>query len=281
MRWLRGRDDVRRPLVLEVQGDEVVVEGDDRFMTTGRPERVAVIAHWNMDARIDRSSAELVRALLGHGYEVLLVSTAPGSSRLEMPPDLAGRLTVLRRPNLGYDFGSWATALDRYPVISQAPQALLMNTSLVGPFAALDDLLAHFDQTSADVWGITDSTQFGRHIQSYCLGFKAGSLAEAPIARFWRELRVERDREAVIEHGELALGRLLRQERFVTDVAIPYWRVVADEQNPTIIGWRALLDHGFPFVKRQLLREPQVAPDGHRVQEEIARRFGQDADAWV
>ena len=29
-------------------------------------------------------------------------------------------LTVLRRPNVGYDFGSWATALDRYPAIADA-----------------------------------------------------------------------------------------------------------------------------------------------------------------
>ena len=67
----------------------------------------------------------------------------------------------------------------------------------------------------------------------------------------------------------------------MTDAAIPHWRVVADGQNPTIIGWRRLLDSGFPFVKRQLLREPALAPDGEEARTEVEQRFGVAVDGWL
>ena len=158
---------------------------------------------------------------------------------------------------------------------------LLLNDSLAGPFQPIDRLLRHFDDSGADVWGITDTSQFGHHLQSYCLGFKNGCLGEAPIARFWREIRVERSRDDVIWRYEIGLSRLLRRERFSVDAAIRYPSVVRDGENPTIIGWRHLLDLGFPFVKRQLLREPEVAPDGSKVREEVERKFGVDVDEWL
>jgi lipopolysaccharide biosynthesis protein len=279
MTWLRGRSGRARPLVLDAQGS-ATVEGVDRIGSEEHLERVAVIAHWAPDGRIDRSVRELSLALVQCNYAVLLVSTVEGTDPLEWPPDV-GRITILRRPNLGYDFGSWATALDRYPAIAAAERVLLLNTSLVGPFAPIDHLLRDFEESSADVWGITDSTQFGQHLQSYCLGFRGGTLQEAPLARFWREIRVEPSRAAVIEHGELDLGRLLARERYVVDAAIPSWRVVAGDRNPTIIGWRRLLDEGFPFVKRQLLLAPEVAADAQAIAGELRRRFGVEVEDWT
>jgi lipopolysaccharide biosynthesis protein len=188
---------------------------------------------------------------------------------------------VIRRPNLGYDFGSWSTALDRYPRCPAAEEVLLINDSLAGPFAPVHGLLAHFNRTTADVWGMTDSSQFGYHLQSYCLGFKRGVLAEPPLTRFWRTLRAETSRDNVIWHYEIGLSRVLRREHYSMDAAIRYARVVNDGQNPTIIGWRRLLDEGFPFVKRQLLSTPDVAPDGSDVPAEIVRRYGVRAEDWI
>jgi lipopolysaccharide biosynthesis protein len=265
--------------VLESQRADVRVEGLDHVSSMRHVERIAVIAHWAPDCRIDRSVMELIKALAASGYEVLVVSTVEGTDPLAWP-EATPPLTTIRRPNVGYDFGSWATALDRYAAIARADKVLFVNNSLFGPFAAIEPLIAHFEASSADVWGMTDSTQFGHHLQSYCLGFRGGALGEGSLARFWREIRVHRSREAVIEHGELGLGRLLGRERFVTDVAIPHWKVVAEGQNPVILGWRRLLDQGFPFVKRQLLKEPHVAPDAVLIPAELRGRFGIAVDEW-
>ncbi len=190
-------------------------------------------------------------------------------------------VTVVRRPNLGYDFGSWATALDRYPAIATSPHVLLLNDSLVGPFASIDHLLERFHASAADVWAVTDTTQFRHHLQSYWPRFQgrdpSGTLALAVLA----SVRVQGSREDVIWRYEIGLSQLLDREKFVTDVAIPYWRVVGEKQNPTILGWRRLLNDGFPFVKRQLLREPQIAPDGPEVSAELRRRFDVEVDEWL
>ena len=77
------------------------------------------------------------------------------------------------------------------------------------------------------------------------------------------------------------MSRLLGKERFVMEAAIPYQQVVGEGQNPTIVGWRRLLDLGFPFVKRQLLCQPEVAPDGSMVREEVQRKFGIILDEWL
>ena len=36
--------------------------------------------------------------------------------------------------------------------------------------------------------------------------------------------------------------------------------VVAPGENPVIKGWWKLLERGFPFVKREIVRDPSVAP---------------------
>ncbi len=279
MRGLRSLAQRRLPLVVEATGSDIQVEGDDDLDGATGVERVAVLAHWAPDPLVGRSATELTRALRRHQYRVVLVSSAEGDGPLawtDRPPGV----TVLRRPNVGYDFGSWACVLARYPQIAEAPRVLLLNDSLAGPFEPIDHLLEQFHMSEADVWGMTDTTQFSYHLQSYCLGFLKGILQETSLARFWRGIRVERSREDVILQYEVGLGQLLVREHFVLEAAIPYWRVVSAGQNPTIIGWRALLDQGFPFVKRGLLRRPALAPDGFAIRGELERRFGIDVGEW-
>lgn len=267
--------------MLKAQVSKVTVEGADHLGRGGRLARVAVIAHWAPDSRVSRSVAELVHSLRADDYALAIVSTAEGSGPLEWPRSRPAGITILRRPNIGYDFGSWATALDRYPAVSGADEVLLLNDSLAGPFEPIDHLLASFHDSGADVWGLTDTTQFGHHLQSYCLGFKHQTLGAAPLARFWREIRVEPTRDDVIWEYEIGLSQLLHRENYTLDAAIRSSTVVQEGQNPTILGWRSLLDHGFPFVKRELLRRPEVAPDGDEVRQELKRRYGVDVDDWI
>ena len=148
-----------------------------------------------------------------------------------------------------------------------------MNDSLVGPFAPIDHLLDRFHRSRADVWGMTDTEQLGHHLQSYCLGFRKGCLDHPELRAFWRGIRVEASRDDVIHRYELGLSRVLRHAKLSTEAAIEGWRAVDGDDNPTLIGWRRLLDLGFPFVKRQVLLDPGVCPDGHLVRDELRRRF--------
>jgi lipopolysaccharide biosynthesis protein len=280
MRALFRRSGDPGPRVLEANGS-VEVEGGDDLAEATNADRIAVLAHWSEAARVSRSVATTVVALVAAGYRVVVVSTSAVHGPLDWRGDRPAGLTVLRRPNLGYDFGSWTTAIDRYPAIAEAGRVLLLNDSIVGPFASIDPLLAKFHASTADVWAVTDTSQFEYHLQSYILGFAGKILREPPMRAFWRDVRVEASKEDVIWRYEIGLSRLLRRERYASDVAIPFRHLVRDGTNPVIIGWQRLLDRGFPFVKRELLVDPRVAPDAVTVPGELRRRFDVDVAEWV
>lgn len=264
---VRGRVRVERPGLLDVSAS-----------------RVAVLAHWSERPTVTRSFRALVGALVAGGYRILVVSGATCDSPLGWResdadgwPDV---VRVLRKPNLGYDFGSWAVGLDSAPWVARAPYVVLANDSLVGPFAPIGHLIAAFEDSPADVWGLTETLQFTRHVQSFLVGYRRGVLDEPPLARFWRTVRHYRDKSQVIHRGELALGRLMEREGYAVDAACVAQSVVAAGDNPTITGWRALLDRGVPFVKREIVRTPELAPEGDKIGAEVRRRYGTDIREW-
>ena len=119
------------------------------------PRRVAVVAHWAAVPTVSRSVEVLVGELAAAGYDVIVSSAAECSGPLQWR-DLPPEVSVFRRPNLGYDFGSWAQILELLPRVRSAEVALLVNDSLVGPFRPLAPLLAQMEADSAPVWGLVE-----------------------------------------------------------------------------------------------------------------------------
>jgi hypothetical protein len=246
-------------------------------------ERIAFVAHWSEGERQSRSTRRLVAELQRLGYRVIVSSTSPAPGRLDFAGDdvRLDELTVLRRPNMGYDFGSWAVAMAAREELLDRPNVLVVNDSLVGPFAPLDEVVAHFEETTADVWGMVESNQFAPHLQSFFRGFRYGVLAEPTMRRFWRDLRVVSDKDALIQAYEFGFTGFLVENGFSTTQFVHHSDVVGEGLNPTILGWRALLDAGVPFVKRELVRSPELAPDGRKLPAVIADRFGTDVADWL
>ncbi len=243
---------------------------------------VAVLAHWSARPTTSRSVNTLVHELQAYGYQVVVSSTCESGEALVWGPEVdIDELVVIRRPNVGYDFGSWSMGLDLVPAAVTADHTILLNDSMAGPFTTLRPLLEAFDATVADVWGLTDTQQMGSHLQSYFLGFRDGVLAERPLARFWGDVRHEAEKSHVIVRNEIGLSRLLQLEGFVHIPAFSHERVVAHGENPVIKGWRRLLELGFPFLKREILRDPDVAPAGRSAPAAVRRRFGVDVAEWV
>ncbi|GEN81635.1 rhamnan synthesis F family protein [Actinotalea fermentans] len=242
--------------------------------------KAAVIAHWSRSPQVTLSVRALVGQLSAAGYAVLLSSSSPAGPLVWGDLDLS-RVAVLRKPNVGYDFGSWAVALDRYPDLAAADTLVLTNDSMVGPFASIAPQLDLLASSTTDVWGMTETAQFTRHIQSYFLGFRRGVLRRPALAAFWRDVRHYDDKQLVIHRGELALATLLHREGIPLGAAFPAGSVVGLADNPTIIGWRRLLEAGFPFVKREVVRSPHLAPDGDRVAEVVRDLYDVDVADWM
>jgi hypothetical protein len=247
-----------------------------------RGPRVAVVAQWSISAQMTKSVCALVHDLQSAGYQVAVCSACEADEPLVWhdPVDVDA-LTVIRRPNVGYDFGSWSIALELLPGVSAAENAILANDSMVGPFRSLATLLEEFEASSADVWGLTDTQQFGHHLQSYFLGFRNGALGARPLKRFWADICHEDDKTDIIHRYEIGLGQLLHAEGFVQTPAFSHELVVEPGQNPVIIGWKSLLERGFPFLKREILRSPWVAPEGETAPTVLARLLEVDIREWA
>ena len=270
-----------RPRVLdEVAGRVHFERGSAEAL--GTPERVAVVAHWSRSATLNRSMTTLVSELADGGYHPVVVSACEEVAPLEWRGRMPAAVTILRKPNVGYDFGSWAVGLHTLPVIADARHVILTNDSMAGPFASIRDLLRRCDDARADVTGLTDSRQYFRHLQSYFLCFTGGILADAPLAGFFDGVRVEHDKWDIIRRYELGLNKLLRRESYGISALFRADDVVAQAgDNPVIKAWWRLLELGFPFVKREIIRDPSLAPRGEWIAREVRTVYGQQIEEWI
>ena len=277
---VRSRDAVGRPLVLdEVAGAVRVEHGEESAVEeTGR---VALVAQFSADARISRSLLELVRQLAENGYRSVVSSTCEAPGPLEWPGPLPDGTVVLRRPNVGYDFGSWAVALDRFPQVAGLERVILTNDSMVGPFAPIAPLLEHFERNPADVWALTDSYQLGRHLQSFFVGFRDGVLAEAPLRSFFERVRVEPEKMEVVRRYELGLTQACQRGAYSMTAMYRSQDLGIQGENPTLTGWQRLLAAGFPFVKRTLVNDPSTAPGAVDAARVVRGRFGVELSEWL
>ncbi len=274
---LRRREDAR--VVTDEVLDRVIVER--AAPAPRRVDRLAVLAHWSVDERLTRSVVTYLDELVRAGYYVVLVSAAESAKPLSFRHPVAGSVVVLRKPNVGYDFGSWAIGLHWARRWLGAETVLLANDSLVGPFWPLGGILEQVGASSADVVALTDNTQFRKHLQSFFLAFRGGVLGDPPLRDFWTGIEHQADKDRIIHDSELGLSALLSREGYASDVLFPSWKVVVDGLNPTIAGWSALLDQGFPFVKREIVRRPELAPSGDQIGQIVRQRFGVTIEEWL
>lgn len=268
----------RLPLVLDELRGRIHLETDTGF---AGGDKVAVIAQYSPTARITTSLYTFLRQLTSHGYRCVVVSACEDEATFSWPASVPDGVAVLRKPNVGYDFGSWAVGLDFFDEVRRAPYVLLTNDSLIGPFTDIGHVLADFEACGADVWGATESRQYFPHLQSFFVGYLRGILDDTPLRRFWDHIAVEPDKSDIIMKYEVGLGRVLTADGYSTTPMIRADDIGVGMLNPTIYGWEALLAKGFPFVKRELARRPEIAPRGWHVGEVIEDRYGVRFADWL
>ncbi|MBC7594087.1 MAG: hypothetical protein H7288_09140 [Kineosporiaceae bacterium] len=244
-------------------------------------DRIAVVASFGTSTTVARSLEAMVMGLEKCNYSVIVVRASDDSTPLRWSKAYSGNAVIVRKPNVGYDFGSWALALHIYPQLRTRRFVLLTNDSLVGPFESLTGVIADFEASPGDVWSATNTTQFFPHIQSFFMGFHSGVLDDPAVKDFWFSLRVETDKQRIIGKYELGFSQLLFGEGFAVSSGFASERVVAAGLNPSITGWRRLVELGFPFVKRELILNPTLVHDGGHIPEFIQSKYGIDPRTWI
>lgn len=269
----------RIPVVDQVAGKVWFEQGSPSDV--GQPAKAAILVHWSATPQVNRSFRTLVNEVAEHGYLPVVVSACEAEDKLDWSGELPSSALVVRKPNVGYDFGSWSVGMHLLPSVTAADSVLLLNDSLVGPFTSLTPVLEDFEATPGDAWGLTDTYQYFHHLQSFFLGFRGGMLQDAPLRRFWAGVAEERTKWDIIRNNELALTKLLLREGYVIRSAFRSVDFVQPGQNPVITGWQRMLKAGFPFVKRELVRDPDVAADAQQLPRVLESVYGVKLDEWV
>ena len=219
---------------------------------------VAILCHHDRDGTIRPDTLRYLLEVRAAGFAIVVVSNGG-----KLRPDAIAAVAwlggiVLTRRNIGLDFGAWRMGLRTLNLPGpDTRRILLMNDSVYGPLAPLAPLLARMTLEGADLWGLTDSPERGWHLQSYFL-LAHEALIRSDVWRwFWRGVFPLPFKRLMVGRYEIGLSQLVSRAGLRARALFPYATLVPDAsvRNPTLDGWRVLLDAGFPFLKRELLRD--------------------------
>jgi hypothetical protein len=275
--------------------------------------RVAIFVHFDRRGEVRPYVLHYVGVLQQCGFSVVFVTNSgrlQEAAIQALRPLCAG---ILVRRNIGYDFGAMREGLEALALPrANTELVLFVNDSVYGPLRPLDPIVAQIDFDKADMWGATESWQVRYHLQSYFLIVGRKVLADPNWKKFWQRVRPVQSKEWVIRHYEVGLTQAVVRSRLVCHAMWSYSdlvdqvdatllesgdsetskdpRVAARRShagrirhgavsrrplNPTSDLWRQLLQLGYPFIKRQLLREnPSEVLDLGDWREEVAKTTG-------
>lgn len=243
-----------------------VAEWPGHTVTLG--PRVALFCHFDAQGAVRADVLRYLAALRGAGFSIVVVSNSGALQPLAMARLQTVCAAVLVRRNVGYDFCAWREALERFGLPRADTNLLLLaNDSVYGPLNSLTPLLGRIASDGAGVWGLTDSEQIKFHLQSYFLAVGAAALHSDAWRRFWRGVRPVPSKHLMIRRYEVGLTQRLMRAGLRCQALWPVATMRLPDRasttvNPTHDLWRQLLAAGFPFIKRELVRDnPARIPD--------------------
>jgi O-antigen biosynthesis protein len=217
--------------------------------------RIAIFAHYDPDARIRGYVLHHIAALREVCAEIHFLSTAGlGDGELAK---LDGLVTTRRLcENVGYDFGMWAQALASRG-LGDIDELVLTNSSVLGPLVPMARVFERMAPSRCDFWSVTDNVEYEYHLQSYFVVLRQAPLRGGQVERFFESVLPYRNKTQVIRSYEVGLTHFLLDQGFAPDVLASVYDpgIGLGSFNASLFAPLALLDHGVPYVKVELLRD--------------------------
>jgi len=252
-------------------------------------KRLAIFTHFDRRGEVHEYVVYYLAALRKAGFEIVFVSNSRRLKEDAWRRVLPYCALVLRRRNLGHDFGAFRDALGLIGDVSRLDELLLVNDSVYGPLCDLAPLLERCDPKIASVWSMTDCWDNRYHLQSYFVLFKREALCNPAFQHFWTRVRLVQSKSWAIRKYEVGLTQAMMKAGLRCAALFPYRRLTAalmqgvmqhgllDREdlsdyhrgyarnlfrwielgtplNPTHFFWDHLIaKEGAPFIKRDLL----------------------------
>ncbi len=181
----------------------------------------AVIAHYDVENGISNNFREILAIFCEICSHVVLVST---SNIENIDLNDYENLTIINRPNIGYDFYSYRVGFNALVKIDEIDRLFIVNSSFIllnkKKFKdALRDMLA---RSANSVVGITSSRQISLHLQSYLLLIYKNVIYSHWFLNFINSVQPENTKFNVIAKYEVGLSaELIRHGVNLTSIFNP------------------------------------------------------------
>lgn len=197
-----------------------------------------------------------MQALRRLGFLVYALGVSLSDPDLARDPGPQYSDAFAARANDGHDFGLWAAALKRTPEIWLAKSLLLANDSMFPSLVGFTELFEKLKKSKFDVSGLTESEIGHRHIQSFFVHMNRAALQTPEVKMFWDAVLSWKDKNRIIALYEIGMTSKVAATSLRCGVIFDIHKDRSSSKfNPTIHGWKELIENGFPFVKTQVLRE--------------------------
>ncbi|KAA1053994.1 Alpha-L-Rha alpha-1,2-L-rhamnosyltransferase/alpha-L-Rha alpha-1,3-L- rhamnosyltransferase [Azospirillum argentinense] len=216
-------------------------------------KRLVVFVHYDRKGIVHDFARHYLRQLADSGFAIVFVSNAPTLGASEVDWLQRHCALILRRANVGYDFGAYKEGIAAIPDLATLDTLLLANDSVYGPLHHIAGVLERMEPETADVWGASDCWEFSFHLQSYFLVFHKPALQSPAFAEFWSKLRYVQSKTWIIMKYEVGLTRAMRQAGLRCRAAFPY-RDAAAALIEAVVE-RDILSEGIDPVRKNFIQQ--------------------------
>lgn len=238
------------------------------------PNVAVVIAHYDSAGRLPRHLQRLVAHLASMAQRVIFVSTG---LHPEAAQQIRQHAEVIVRENVGYDFWSYKVGIEALGDLAKFDKVWLLNSSFItfDPVLFCDRFLGW--PGTADLYGLTESTDQGAHVQSYCVAFATRRVLDSgAFATWWTQMTPISERLQVILKYELGMSRHFVAAGFSTGSVF-----VPESQECVLALMRAIETRNLAVAAgagtgpvQLTLRDARFLNPTHYVWEGLLERFG-------
>jgi hypothetical protein len=223
-------------------------------------KKVLFLAGFSHQSKLLNYQKHYVQTFQKAGFYVVYILAADAPENLAKVLCDADRVIIRR--NFGYDFGSWATAIQLCQnEFVKAENIIIANDSIIGALGTIEQLLEKIENSSSDIWAITDSQDRKYHFQSYFWGLKKKSNQFQPVldAFFLYRHPLPKDKQEAINHFEVQALSYFKCKGLSVDILFPEHDLIVLAEKAFIIGlqehsekWQVLFD--LPLTERKKKR---------------------------
>jgi hypothetical protein len=203
------------------------------------------------------SVQRLLNALRDEGWSIVLVmNESPDLERVfGQWADVAD--VVIRRPNIGRDFGAYQAGysfLRKRSEYSQIKKLGFFNDSVLYP-PKISSILPELLEKDAPIAGFFLNNQFHVHMQSFALILGAQVVHTSEIASFWSSYFPSNIRRHAIHKGEVRLSQFVLKRWEEADVVVSHSRLL--DSRPNVLGQLLLFETS--VLRARVAGEPRLS----------------------